>query len=333
MLYISRSFNTLIITTMVTRTLIIVSSTNWLFIWCGIEINLLSFIPLIISSNKFQEQEAATKYFLIQALGSRLILITSSSLWINRSIPEPSYILISALLLKLGIAPCHFWFPSVISSISWLNCLILSTWQKLGPLIIMSFALQSSCLSKIFIIISSINSIIGGLIGLNQRKIKSIIAFSSITHIGWITSILITYNPLSTILYFTIYSILLIPMFLFILLISVNTQPQLQKASNSYKHINIIIPIMILSIRGIPPLRGFFPKLLTIYTLIPDYITILIIILIGAIINIFFYLNLSFSIINSPSNYNTNKLNNSNKITATLLISILLLIPILSITI
>jgi NADH:ubiquinone oxidoreductase subunit 2 (subunit N) len=41
---------------------------------------MLSFIPLIFYSNKFQEIEAAIKYFLTQALGSRLILISASSI-------------------------------------------------------------------------------------------------------------------------------------------------------------------------------------------------------------------------------------------------------------
>ena len=303
-LIISRSFRLLIISTLLIRTIIILSRSNWLFIWCGIEINLLRFIPLIMISNKFQEQEAATKYFLIQALGSRLILIASTSIWLNKTILEPSYVLTAALIIKLGIAPCHFWFPSVITSISWINCLILSTWQKLGPLRVIAVAIQSSCIPKIFIILSSINSILGGLIGLNQRKVKSILAYSSITHMGWITRILIIYNPVKTITYFIIYSILLLPIFAIFHNISITTQPQLQKACSSYKYINIILPIIILSIRGIPPLTGFFPKLITIYALIPSYPAIIIIIIIGAIINIFFYLNLTFSIITAPTQIN-----------------------------
>lgn len=323
---IRRPFIILIITTLIMRTFIIISRRNWLFLWCGLEINLLRFIPLIISSNKFQEQEAATKYFLIQALGRSLILISSSLIWFPHSNIPASYIAISAILLKLGIAPCHYWFPSVISSLSWINCLILSTWQKLGPLTILTFILQSSCTPKIIIIIAAINSIIGGLIGINQRKLKSIIAYSSITHIGWIIRLLVVINPLATLLYYFAYTIILLPLFIIIRLLSVNTQPQLQNACRSQKLIFIYIPLIIISIRGIPPLTGFFPKLITINILIPQYPILLIILITGAIINIFFYLNISFNIITSPLSPNNIYQKINNQTTWTINISIIILI-------
>lgn len=78
----------------------------------GLEINLLSFIPMIITSNIDIETESRLKYFLIQSLGSGVMLIGSliclnyphSLISYNFGI----YILIFRLIIKLGMAPFHF---------------------------------------------------------------------------------------------------------------------------------------------------------------------------------------------------------------------------------
>ena len=74
MLYIP--FYLLFISTVILSSLISISSSNWIYIWIGLEINLLSFIPLMISSGSEVEVESSLKYFLVQALGSSLILFS-----------------------------------------------------------------------------------------------------------------------------------------------------------------------------------------------------------------------------------------------------------------
>jgi len=88
----------------------------------GIELNLLSFIPLVASSQILQETEARVKYFIIQAVGRGLILtagIISTNPLTNSSFsPIIIVIFIIRITVKLGMAPCHQWLPHVISSIS-----------------------------------------------------------------------------------------------------------------------------------------------------------------------------------------------------------------------
>jgi NADH:ubiquinone oxidoreductase subunit 2 (subunit N) len=75
----------------------------------AIELNLLSFIPLISNSSSSQETEATIKYFLAQRLGSGILLIRRMLIFYKISTPINMYvILFSSLLLKLGIAPFHF---------------------------------------------------------------------------------------------------------------------------------------------------------------------------------------------------------------------------------
>ena len=284
------------------RTIIVLSSSNWIFLWAGIELNLLSFIPLIILSNSNQETEASIKYFLAQALGSRVMLISSLSLWFNNSFPlnHIRFLLLISLVLKIGIAPCHLWYPSVITSISWLSCLILSTWQKLAPLAIISFIITRSFSSTI-LILAAINALIGGAIGINQVHLRTIIAYSSITHIGWIISLAAINKFIPTILYFIIYSMLIAPIFFIFNKFSSSTRLDINKLISKAPILQILVPLLLLSLGGLPPLSGFIPKWITIEILANRNPYILIILITGAIINLYFYLNITFNMILTPS--------------------------------
>lgn len=298
------------ISTLIVRTLIALSSSNWLIIWLAIELNLISFIPMINSTSRFQETEASVKYLLVQALGSRLLILRSITMWATHQIiPQIRTLLLFSLLIKIGIAPCHLWYPSVITSIAWTPALILSTWQKLAPLSIISFILIKSSIILICIL-AILNALTGGLIGLNQTHLRTIIAYSSITHMGWIIALIYRNLPLSTILYFTIYSLLIRPIFFILYKINRKTLAQLNSSSNKYKLQFIVIPVIFLSLGGLPPLTGFFPKWLTIYLISPESFLLLIFLIIGSLINLYFYLNIVFSsilrknIINSSWNIN-----------------------------
>ncbi len=295
-------YNFICIILILSRTVIVLSSSNWIFLWAGIELNLLSFIPLIMLANSNQETEAAIKYFLAQALGSRIILISSLSLWFSSSTPINyiSVLLFISLLLKIGIAPCHLWYPSVIVSISWLSCLILSTWQKLAPLAIISFIITRT-FSNAILLLAAINALIGGIVGINQVHLRSIMAYSSITHIGWILSLAAINKLIPSILYFIIYSILITPIFFIFNKFSSSTRLDINKLISKAPILQIIIPLLLLSLGGLPPLSGFIPKWMTIEILANSNPYILIILITGAIINLYFYLNISFNIILTPT--------------------------------
>jgi len=291
---------------------------------------MLRFIPIITNSKSNQETEAAIKYFIAQALGSSMILISRISHWSLSSINLSYVILISAILLKLGIAPFHFWFPSVITSMSWISCIILATWQKLAPLIILAFILYNSTL-YILLIISSLNALLGGIMGINQTHLRTIIAYSSITHIGWITRILFLLKPWLTIFYYIIYCIITIPLFIIFNQSSQTNNKQFNKLNQISPIIQILIPIILLSLRGIPPLTGFLPKWITIFTICQEAPIALIIIIIGAIINIYFYIRILFRCILSINfiNHSVSTFPPINKITTIIATLILSIIPIL----
>lgn len=292
------------------RTILTAISPNWLIAWIILEVNMLRFIPIIIKTKSNQETEASIKYFLAQAIGSIMILLGISIIHQSFIQRWSQWIILIAIFIKLGIAPCHFWYPSVISSLSWINCLILSTWQKLAPLILLSVSCYKIESIVIISIISGINALVGGIIGINQTHLRSLLAYSSIGHIGWMLSILVYNKILFCGIYFIIYSIIIIPIFLTLRIINSKTIKTLFIASKINILITLLLSLCIISLAGIPPLTGFIPKIIVIIELIKSNFTLIIILLIGAYINLYYYLNITFNLlININIDIKNNKIN------------------------
>nr|AYR05312.1 NADH dehydrogenase subunit 2 [Coleoptera sp. ACP-2013] len=250
-------FNMLIISTFIA-----ISSYNWLGMWMGLEINLMSFIPLMKSKNLYSS-ESSIKYFITQALASTLILFTiilfNNKYLINLS--SINYLMMNiALLTKMGAAPFHFWFPEISEGINWINNLILLTWQKITPMLIMMY---NSYMNIFFIMIIMFCMMISSLMGLNQISLRKIMVFSSINNIGWmIPSIM--FSQSIWFIYFLIYSLLnmnLIFIFMFYNFYYFNQFNYMNKLNN---YIKIIMFLNFLNLGGLPPFMGFYSKWLTI---------------------------------------------------------------------
>lgn len=288
------------LSTLIFGTLITISSNSWLGAWIGLEINLLSFIPLINDVNNLKSSEASLKYFLTQAIASSILLfavilfiIKSNLLFMFDFVIDKSYkiIILSSLLLKRGTAPFHFWFPEVIEGLSWNNCLILITWQKLAPLILIFY----SILYKIIIGIIFITVCVGSLGGLNQTSLKKIMAFSSINHLGWIL-IGILINEQLWLTYFIFYSFISMTIIIILNLYRISHFNQIFSIFSSNKYLKYLTSLNILSLGGLPPFTGFIPKWIIIEFLSSQNQILLILWTIRiTLITLFFYLRLCFS--------------------------------------
>lgn len=197
----------------------------------------------------------------------------------------------STILLKIGRAPFHFWFPSVIEGLNWNSNLILITWQKIAPLIIFSYLINFYLL--IFIVVFSI--IFGRLGGLNQSSLRKLIAFSSINHLGWIIMRLINREYL-WVIYFLFYCILrfnTVWIFNNFKLININQTFYLKKLNIFF---NLAVFTSLLSLGGLPPFLGFFPKWILIEILsMKKIIFTLLFIVFFTLITLFFYLRISYN--------------------------------------
>nr|UEV86567.1 NADH dehydrogenase subunit 2 [Dasychira tristis] len=275
-------------------TLITISSNSWMGCWIGLEINLLSFIPLISNSNNLFSTEASIKYFLTQAIASMNFLMSIMLMMMMFKMFEKNFFLSiminSSMLMKMGSTPFHFWFPNIIEGLSWFNNFLLLTWQKISPMIILSFYLNNNFI----IIIIIMNVIIGAIGGLNQTSLRKLMVFSSINNLGWLlSSIMISENL--WILFFITYSFMIsIMCFLFNMMNMFFINQLFINNLNPMIKINLMINF--LSLGGLPPFIGFFPKWIIINFLIYNQMYFMIFIMtMMSLITLFFYIRIIYS--------------------------------------
>nr|YP_010613691.1 NADH dehydrogenase subunit 2 [Ancema ctesia]WAR69335.1 NADH dehydrogenase subunit 2 [Ancema ctesia] len=275
-------------------TLISISSNSWLGCWIGLEINLLSFIPLISKSNNLLNSEASLKYFLTQSIASInflfsiiLLMIFFKNFMNNFML---SMLINSSLLMKIGSVPFHFWFPNIIEGLSWFNCFILMTWQKISPMIILSYYMNNMFIMMIMIM----NVIIGALGGFNQLSLRKLLAFSSINNLGWLLiSLLISENM--WLMYLIMYSFLILILCLLFYMTNIFYLNQLFNNNMNYI-IKISIMINFFSLGGLPPFIGFFPKWMIINFLLNfNFYLITFIFVMMSLIMLFLYIRIIYS--------------------------------------
>nr|UOU85318.1 NADH dehydrogenase subunit 2 [Mycomya fimbriata] len=316
--------------TMILGTLITISSNSWLGVWMGLEINLLSFIPLMIDSNNLMSSEASLKYFLTQAFASSILLFSmilfmtmnNFNFQMNFNSNYLMLLIFMTLMIKSGIAPFHFWFPNVMEGISWNNSMLLMTWQKIAPMVIMSYFTNYN----FFLIFIMASVIIGAFGGLNQISIRKIMAFSSINHLGWMLTAMM-YNEYTWLFYFIIYSLIsfsLIALFNLFKLFYLNQMFNLFLDSPTLKFMMLT---SLLSLGGLPPFLGFLPKWMIIQSLtISNNFFLIMMMIMMSLITLFFYLRICYSafMLNySEQNWNYTSFNNKPLLNLTILLSYL----------
>nr|YP_009072451.1 NADH dehydrogenase subunit 2 [Macaca silenus]AIA26547.1 NADH dehydrogenase subunit 2 [Macaca silenus] len=292
----------IIYTTMITGTLITMLSSHWFLAWTGLEMNMLAFIPILMKKTNLRSTEAAIKYFLTQTTASMILMMATisnnllSGCWATTSHinQTPSLMMTTALAMKLGMAPFHFWVPEVTQGTSLTSGLFLLTWQKLAPISIM-YQIHPSINTHILLILSTLSITVGSWGGLNQTQLRKILGYSSITHMGWMMMTLV-YNPTTTILYLTTYIILTTTMFLTLNLNTSTTTLMLSRTWNKSTHLTPLTALILMSLGGLPPLTGFLPKWIIIQELtmnnnflIPSIMTTM------TMLNLYFYMRLIYT--------------------------------------
>lgn len=314
-------------------------SSHWLLAWIGLEISTLAIIPLILTHHHPRAVEATTKYFLVQATAAATLLFASitnawlTGQWNIYSITHPlsMTIIIIALSIKMGLAPLHTWLPEVLQGLDLPTGLILSTWQKLAPFaLLLQLPLQNQ---TIIILLALTSTLVGGWGGLNQTQLRKIIAYSSIAHLGWII-LVIQFSPSLTILALAIYLIITSATFLTLHINNTLTLNALATSWTKAPLVTALLPPILLSLGGLPPLSGFLPKWIILQELTKQELPLTATIAaITALLSLYFYLRISYAITltSSPaplpqtSNWRLSPQKSTIPLASSILISILLL--------
>nr|QGN04671.1 NADH dehydrogenase subunit 2 [Threskiornis aethiopicus] len=295
---------------LVLGTTITISSNHWMMAWTGLEINTLAIIPLISKSHHPRAVEAAIKYFLVQAAASALVLFSSmTNAWFTGqwditqlNHPTSSLLVTTAIAMKLGLVPFHFWFPEVLQGSSLTTALLLSTVMKFPPITIL-FLTSHSLNPTLLTIMAIASAALGGWMGLNQTQTRKILAFSSISHLGWM-AIVIIYNPKLTMMTFYLYTLMTTTVFLTLHTTKTLNLSTLMTSWTKTPMLNAALMLTLLSLAGLPPLTGFLPKWLIIQELTKQELTAAAtVITMLSLLGLFFYLRLAYySTITLPPN-------------------------------
>jgi len=259
-------------------------------------LSIVSF-ALITSNNSEKSIEASIKYFFLTFPASVLIIFGISILLLNNpnldflTIKDTSSkmlsivglsIIIVGFLIKSGIVPFHFWTPDVYQgSYSPISAFLAGIITKTGGIYaivkIASLITNSSLnyyLSKILLVSGLLSVIIGAFLAMVQKDFKRILAYSSISQMGYIILAAATFTPLGIIAaLFHIINHATFKTVLFLNSACVEKQTQTTNI-DELKGLEHKMPltswtsiIAMMATAGIPPLSGFWSKLLVIVAL------------------------------------------------------------------
>nr|YP_009480306.1 NADH dehydrogenase subunit 2 [Ornithodoros savignyi]AIZ58724.1 NADH dehydrogenase subunit 2 [Ornithodoros savignyi]AIZ58737.1 NADH dehydrogenase subunit 2 [Ornithodoros savignyi] len=298
------------------------STSSTFLIWLSMEMNMMSFIPLIAPKKTMISTNSTVMYIIPQAFASVIFIFLISMQTLNMNITNNlNPLILLTMILKLGAAPLHTWFPQAAEGMSFSGFFLLTTTQKIIPLHMMSLAPNNTIMIPI---ISS--AMIGSLGGLNQFSMRKILAFSSIAHLSWMMS-LVMISSTSWMIYISIYALIML------MILQFNKQTNF----NLFTQINLLSPknsfyfmISLLTLGGLPPMMGFFIKWMTLKIVANNLTLISIPLIISSLINLYFYTRLIYPIF--LKTLTTNKwawmnINKTLQFTFINLLSIFLIIP------
>lgn len=294
--------------------LMIILCDNLLIIYLGLELQTFSlFILIAKNKSSIKSSESALKYFILGALSSGLFLLgvslifssglslnvkeLSLSLSFNLTIIEIAIFLICiSLFFKLAIFPLHFWIADIYEGANWEVVSLISTIPKISVLCII---MQISNFSNFFILCGIVSIIIGSIAAMNQTKMKRLLAYSGISHIGFILlGIMLLFNQSyeASVIYLFIYILTILGIFMLIYHISFSKNDyiiELGGLSLTTKLIALSWLLLFLSIAGIPPLSGFISKWFILISLINNqFFFIVIIAIIFSAVSAGYYLRI-----------------------------------------
>ena len=312
-----------------------VSFGNLAMFFLGIEVLSIS-LYILGASNRLnvKSNEAGMKYFLMGSFASGIILfgicliygamgtfdVAEITDW-SRSAELPIWFPIGialvtiGMLFKIAAVPFHFWAPDVYEGSPALTTGTMSTLVKvvamatLYKLLIAMNADLSDAFINIMIVISIASMSVGNIMALKQNNVKRMLAFSGVSHAGFMLMTLLSIsNSAANLLYYaTAYSLSGIAAFAVILYVCKNKNNEDIANFNGLAKNNplmaAVLTAALLSMAGIPIFAGFFAKMvLFTQTIEAGYLVVVIAAVINSIISVGYYFKLILAMYNKEPN-------------------------------
>jgi len=275
----------------------IISSNDWILLLLSLELLTYSTSIIACMDKKWEStRSAGLKYFLIGAFSSGFILLGITLLYSKTGLLQIMMIedfhtinntflfldgwnlILAGLLFKIGAAPFHYWAPDVYDGVPTIITSWIAIFPKLSLLMFIYLWYKHTNITYYFdlsIILYTcwFSLIFGSFVGLIQYRIKRLLAYSSISHIGFILlgilSLSLSYNNsyLNQIIFYIV-QYALTSFVIFLILMSydqpnynIQTISQLKAKINSNVLLALIFNLCLFSLAGLPPFIGFFAKI------------------------------------------------------------------------
>jgi NADH-quinone oxidoreductase subunit N len=308
--------------------MVLISAHSMLTVYLGLELMSLSLYAMVaFNRDSALSSEAAMKYFILGGFASGVLLYGMSIIYgvtgsldlaniaeylaAQRTFNAPLLLgmvfIIVALAFKLGAVPFHMWVPDIYHGAPSAVTAFIGTSAKLAAfgfvmrLLIEGMGAMQSAWQDILIILSVLSLAIGNIIAIAQTNIKRMLAYSTISHVGFILLGFIAVNPdgYSAAMFYTItYAITAAAAFGIIILLS----REGFEADNidDFKGLNARHPwyafmmlLVMFSMAGVPPTVGFYGKLLVLEAIIDQQLVWLAVVaVLFSVIGAFYYLRI-----------------------------------------
>lgn len=309
---------------------LMISSYDFFMLYLAIELQSLCFYILAaLRTQSIFSVEAGIKYFILGSFSSGLLLFGISFVYgfagmLNFSelalllVPYNLNLVVSdgiimgivfitiALLFKLGAVPFHMWLPDVYEGSPSIVTMFFITIPKIS-LIFVYIKLYHNLLgnleiywSWIFLICGLLSLFLGSFAALYQYKLKRLIAYSTISHVGFLLiglSLNSFLGYLAVLFYLIVYVFIVLGFFLSIVLTRYSSDFTLLKTLDELRFLFnfnaffvFLFSLVVFSNAGIPPLVGFFSKLFIMASLVQAkmYAILFFIILISVVSTVYY---------------------------------------------
>ncbi len=305
--------------------MIMISSNDLIVFYMGLELQSLALYVLAsFNRDNLLSTESGLKYFVLSALSSGLLLYGCSLTYGFSESTNFDQILINSkefnygttfgivfilvgLAFKISAVPFHMWAPDVYQGSPTSVTLFFAILPKIAALSVFikflytPFANMIDQWQTIIVFISIASMIFGAVAAIGQKNLKRLIAYSSISHMGYALAGLATVSNQgiqSSITYISIYLVMNLAFFscLFMLKRKDKYYENIEDLSGlSKKHpiLSFSLLIVLFSLAGIPPLAGFFAKFYIFLAVIEQSMYFLAIVgLLATVVAAFYYLRI-----------------------------------------
>ena len=305
--------------------MVMISSNDLILFYIGLELQSLSLYVLSsFNRDEVKSSEAGLKYFVLSALSSGLLLYGCSLIYgfsgstnfeiIANNLDSDQYVLtfgivfiLVGLAFKISAVPFHMWAPDVYEGSPTSVTLFFTIVPKIAALTVFIRFLYVPFINlidqwqMILIFLSIASMVFGAVAAIGQKNIKRLIAYSSISHIGYALAGLTTGTNegiQSSVIYITIYFVMNLGLFSCLLMLKRNDQyyetlDDLSGLSKNHPLLSLSLLVILFSLAGIPPLAGFFAKFYVFMAVIEQSMYFLAIVgLLSTVIAAFYYLRI-----------------------------------------